>query len=156
MAIKSVNSLSHYTDWGIGHVHSGTLGWVAFISFGAIYCMVPALWHRKTLYSMKLVAYHFWIATIGVVLYITAMWISGISQGLMWRAYDENGFLQYSFVESVQAVHPFYIMRATGGVLFLLGGVIMAYNVWRTIRGDVRAEQPSSSPIAVTAGSVAG
>jgi len=151
MAIKSVNSLSHYTDWGIGHVHSGTLGWVAFVSFGALYCMVPALWHRKTLYSMKLVAYHFWIATIGIVLYITAMWISGISQGLMWRAYDENGFLQYSFVESVQAVHPFYIMRATGGVLFVIGAAIMAYNLWRTMRGDVRAEQPSSSTVTVGA-----
>ena len=140
MSVREVNALSHYTDWTIGHVHSGALGWVAFISFGAIYCLVPRLWGRKELYSLKLVSYHFWIATIGIVLYITAMWVSGIMQGLMWRSYDELGFLQYSFVETVAAMHPFYVIRACGGILFLLGALIMAYNIWRTIKGDVREE----------------
>ncbi len=151
MSIKSVNSLSHYTDWGIGHVHSGALGWVAFVSFGALYCLVPILWKKQQLYSMRLVSYHFWVATIGIVLYITAMWISGIMQGLMWRAYDSMGFLQYSFVESVAAMHPYYIIRATGGVLFLTGGLIMAYNFYRTIRGDVRTEAPYEAPATATA-----
>ncbi len=107
MSIKAVNSLSHYTDWTIGHVHSGALGWVAFVSFGAVYFLVPALWKRQRLYSLRLVTYHFWIATIGIVLYITSMWISGIMQGLMWRAYDSLGFLQYSFIETVEAMHPY-------------------------------------------------
>ncbi|HXP96829.1 MAG TPA: cytochrome-c oxidase, cbb3-type subunit I [Telmatospirillum sp.] len=150
MSIKAVNSLSHYTDWGIGHVHSGSLGWVAFVSFGALYCLVPILWKRKQLYSMRLVSYHFWTATIGIVLYITAMWISGIMQGLMWRAYDSMGFLQYSFVETVAAMHPYYVIRATGGVLFLSGGLIMAYNFYRTIRGDVRTEAPYEAPVTAT------
>jgi cytochrome c oxidase cbb3-type subunit 1 len=140
MSIRAVNSLSHYTDWTIGHVHSGALGWVAFVSFGAVYFLVPRLWHTGRLYSLKLVSYHYWISTIGIVLYITAMWISGIMQGLMWRAYDELGFLQYSFVETVEAMHPYYVIRALGGVLFLLGAVLMAYNLWRTSRGDVRDE----------------
>ncbi len=142
MSIKAVNSLSHYTDWTIGHVHSGALGWVAFISFGALYHLVPVLWKRPGLYSMRLVSYHFWIATIGIVLYITSMWISGIMQGLMWRAYDSWGFLQYSFVESVEAMHPYYVVRGLGGVLFLTGGLIMAYNMYRTVQGDVRVERP--------------
>ena len=140
MSIRAVNSLSHYTDWTIGHVHSGALGWVAFVSFGAVYYLVPRLWKREGLYSLRLVSYHFWIATIGIVLYITAMWISGIMQGLMWRSYDELGFLLYSFVETVQAMHPFYVVRAMGGILFLLGALIMVYNLWRTARGDIRAE----------------
>lgn len=134
MAIKSVNALSHYTDWTIGHVHSGALGWVAFISFGSLYHLVPILWGKKELYSMKLVSLHFWIATTGIVLYISAMWISGIMQGLMWRAYDDMGFLQYSFVETVQAMHPLYLTRAIGGVLFLTGACIMAYNFYKTIK----------------------
>jgi cytochrome c oxidase cbb3-type subunit I len=142
MSIKAVNALSHYTDWTVGHVHSGALGWVAFISFGAMYYLVPKLWQRERLYSLRLVAYHFWTATIGIVLYITAMWISGIMQGLMWRAYDNLGFLQYSFVETVQAMHPFYVIRAMGGVMFLLGALIMVYNLWRTAKGDVRSEKP--------------
>ncbi len=142
MSIKAVNSLSHYTDWTIGHVHSGALGWVAYISFGALYYLVPVLWKRTQLYSMRLVSYHFWIASIGIVLYIAAMWISGIMQGLMWRAYDEWGFLQYSFIETVEAMHPYYVIRAFGGVLFLIGGLIMAYNMYRTVRGDVRVEKP--------------
>jgi cytochrome c oxidase cbb3-type subunit I len=136
MSIKAVNSLSHYTDWTIGHVHSGALGWVGMISFGAVYCMVPWLWKREGLYSMRLVEWHFWLAMIGIVLYISSMWVAGITQGLMWRAYDHLGFLKYSFIETVEALHWPYVIRATGGALFLLGGLIMAYNVWRTIRGD--------------------
>ena len=134
MSIKVVNSLSHYTDWTIGHVHSGALGWVGFVSFGALYCLVPWLWNRKQLYSLKLVEWHFWVATLGIVLYISAMWVSGILQGLMWRAYTSLGFLEYSFIESVEAMHPFYIIRAAGGGLFLIGALIMAYNLWMTVR----------------------
>ncbi len=132
MSVKSVNSLSHYTDWTIGHVHSGALGWVGFVSFGAIYCLVPWLWN-KPLYSLRLVGWHFWIATIGIVVYITSMWVAGILQGLMWRAYNSLGFLEYSFIETVDAMHPFYVIRAIGGLLFLLGALIMAFNLWRTI-----------------------
>lgn len=142
MSIKSVNSLSHYTDWTIGHVHSGALGWNGFITFGALYYLVPKLWGRDRLYSMKLVNVHLWVATLGIVLYITAMWVSGIMQGLMWRSYDDMGFLQYSFVESVAAMHPFYIIRALGGILYLSGAAIMAYNFWRTIRGDMNVKEP--------------
>ena len=127
-------------------MHSGALGWVAFISFGAIYYLVPALWGRARLYSQRLVEVHFWIATLGIVLYITAMWVSGIMQGLMWRAYDELGFLQYSFVETVAAMHPYYVIRALGGVLFLTGALVMAYNLWRTVRGDVRSERAIGAP----------
>ncbi|MEQ9812765.1 MAG: cytochrome-c oxidase, cbb3-type subunit I [Azospirillaceae bacterium] len=141
MSVREVNALSHYTDWTIGHVHSGALGWVAFISFGAIYYLVPVLWNRAGLYSLKLVSYHFWIATIGIVFYISSMWVSGIMQGLMWRSYDELGFLEYPFIDTVSAMHPFYVIRALGGILFLLGALIMVYNLWRTIRGDVRAEE---------------
>ena len=141
MSIRAVNSLSHYTDWTIGHVHSGALGWVGFISFGALYHLVPKLWGREQLYSTKLVSMHLWIATLGIVVYIAAMWVSGIMQGLMWRSYDELGFLQFSFVESVMAMKPFYIMRVLGGVLYLVGALIMAYNFWKTIRGDVNEKE---------------
>eukprot|EP00998_Keelungia_sp_KM082_P005725 NODE_2025_length_1156_cov_1.354713_g2008_i0.p1 GENE.NODE_2025_length_1156_cov_1.354713_g2008_i0~~NODE_2025_length_1156_cov_1.354713_g2008_i0.p1 ORF type:complete len:220 (-),score=18.18 NODE_2025_length_1156_cov_1.354713_g2008_i0:496-1116(-) len=151
MSIKAVNGLSHYTDWTIGHVHSGALGWVAFVSFGAIYHLIPVLWHRERLYSMRLVAYHFWLGTIGIVLYITSMWVSGIMQGLMWRAYDDLGFLQYSFIETVEAMHPYYIIRATGGLLFLLGSLIMVWNVYKTIKGDLRREAPIGTPATVAA-----
>jgi cytochrome c oxidase cbb3-type subunit 1 len=140
MSIRQVNALSHYTDWTIGHVHSGALGWNAFITFGMLYYIVPVLWKRERLYSLKLVSLHFWIATIGILLYITAMWVSGIMQGLMWRAYDHLGFLQYSFIETVEAMHPFYVIRALGGILFLTGSLIMVYNLWRTARGDLREE----------------
>ncbi|MBT3456795.1 MAG: cytochrome-c oxidase, cbb3-type subunit I [Thiotrichales bacterium] len=136
MAIKEVNALSHYTDWTIGHVHSGALGWVAFISFGAIYHLVPELWKRKELYSLKLVNAHLWIATIGIVFYISAMWIAGVMQGLMWRSYDSLGYLEYSFVETVMAMHPYYIIRALGGVLFLIGALIMVYNLWKTVANN--------------------
>jgi cytochrome c oxidase cbb3-type subunit 1 len=149
MSVKAVNSLSHYTDWTIGHVHSGALGWVGFVSFGAIYCLVPWLWKRESLYSLKLVSWHFWIATMGILLYITSMWVSGIMQGLMWRAYDTFGFLEYSFVETVEAMHPFYLVRALGGAMFVAGSLIMAYNVWRTIRGD--RNEAEFSPVAVPA-----
>jgi cytochrome c oxidase cbb3-type subunit I len=148
MSIRAVNSLSHYTDWTIGHVHSGALGWVGMISFGAVYCLVPWLWKRRGLYSMRLVEWHFWIATIGILLYITAMWVSGIMQGLMWRATDSLGFLQYSFVESTEAMHPYYIIRAIGGLLFVLGSLVMAYNVFRTIRGDVSVDATEQPRIA--------
>lgn len=141
MSIRAVNSLSHYTDWTIGHVHSGALGWVGFISFGALYYMVPRLWGRDRLYSTKLVSMHLWIATIGIVFYIAAMWVSGIMQGLMWRSYDDMGFLEYSFVESVMAMKPFYIIRVMGGLLYLSGALIMTYNFWRTIRGDVNHKE---------------
>ena len=134
MAIKTVNALSHYTDWTIGHVHSGALGWVALVSFGAMYYMIPRLFGRE-LYSQKLVEVHFWAATIGIVLYIAAMWVAGITQGLMWRAINEDGTLTYSFVESVQAMHPYYIVRTMGGALFLIGTLVMAYNLWKTIAG---------------------
>ncbi len=153
MSIKAVNSLSHYTDWTIGHVHSGALGWVAFVSFGALYHLVPVLWGRQRLYSMALVGWHFWTATIGIVLYITAMWVSGIMQGLMWRAYDSFGFLEYSFIETVEAMHPFYAIRALGGLLFVIGALIMCYNLWRTAKGDLREE---SAPGGVAAAPAAG
>jgi len=146
MSIKAVNALSHYTDWTIGHVHSGALGWVAFVSFGALYMLVPSLWKRERLYSLRMVEWHFWIATIGILLYITAMWVSGIMQGLMWRAYDNLGFLEYSFVETVEAMHPYYLIRALGGALFLTGALIMVYNLWRTARGDVRIAEPEVPP----------
>ena len=139
MSIKVVNSLSHYTDWTIGHVHSGALGWVGYVSFGALYCMVPWLWNRP-LYSLKLVNWHFWISTLGIVLYISAMWVSGILQGLMWRAYTSLGFLEYSFVETVEAMHPFYVIRALGGFLFLSGALLMAWNLWKTIAEPAPAE----------------
>jgi cytochrome c oxidase cbb3-type subunit I len=151
MSIKAVNSLSHYTDWTVGHVHSGALGWVGFVSFGAIYCLVPWLWNKKGLWSDKLVNWHFWIATLGIVLYISAMWVAGIMQGLMWRAYTALGFLEYSFIETVDAMHPFYVIRALGGGMFVAGSLIMAFNIYMTIRsGDaeepVKAAEPALVP----------
>ena len=140
MAIRSVNALSHYTDWTVGHVHSGAMGWVGMISFGSIYCLVPWLWKRRQLYSLKLVSWHFWLATIGIVLYITSMWVSGILQGLMWRAYTSLGFLEYSFIETVEAMHPFYIIRALGGVFFLSGALVMVYNLIMTVKAQPEEE----------------
>lgn len=133
MSIKTVNSLSHYTDWTIGHVHSGALGWVAMVSIGALYHLIPALIGRKDMYSVKLVNVHFWLATIGTVLYIAAMWVNGIMQGLMWRAFNSDGTLTYSFVESVEASYPGYFVRVVGGAIFLVGMLLMAYNTWRTL-----------------------
>ncbi|MEI8177631.1 cytochrome-c oxidase, cbb3-type subunit I [Aestuariivirga sp.] len=142
MSIKSVNSLSHYTDWTIGHVHSGALGWVGMISMACMYHLIPRLWGRKEVYSLRLVSWHVWLATLGIVVYASAMWVSGIMQGLMWREYDANGFLAYSFVETVAAMHPYYVIRAFGGGLFLVGALIMVYNIYRTIRGAQPVTQP--------------
>ena len=138
MSVKAVNALSHYTNWTIGHVHSGALGWVGYVSFGAIYCLVPWLWKKK-LYSNALVEWHFWISTIGIVLYITSMWVAGIMQGLMWRAYNDSGFLEYAFSEVVQAMHPYYVIRALGGLLYLIGTLLMAFNLWKTVRSGAPA-----------------
>jgi cytochrome c oxidase cbb3-type subunit 1 len=135
MAIKTVNALSHYTDWTIGHVHSGALGWVALVSIGAVYAMLPKLFGRDQMYSVRLIEVHFWVSTIGIVLYITAMWIAGVMQGLMWRAVNEDGTLTYSFVESLEATFPFYVVRFLGGVLFLSGMLIMLWNVAKTVGG---------------------
>ena len=142
MSIKSVNSLSHYTNWTIGHVHSGALGWNGMITFAAIYYMAPRLWHRERLYSLRMVNWHFWCATIGIVLYASAMWVAGITQGLMWREYGTDGYLVYSFAEVVAAMHPYYLIRAIGGLLYLTGAFFMVWNVWMTIAGKQRVETP--------------
>ncbi len=133
MAIKSVNALSHYTDWTIGHVHSGALGWVAMVSIGAMYHLIPVLFNQERMYSIRLINVHFWMHTAGIVLYIVAMWISGVMQGLMWRAVNTDGTLTYSFVESLTASYPFYFIRFLGGVLVVLGFLLMAYNMFKTI-----------------------
>jgi cytochrome c oxidase cbb3-type subunit 1 len=135
MAIKTVNALSHYTDWTVGHVHSGALGWVAMISIGSIYYLLPRLFGKPEMFSVRLITVHFWVATIGVVLYIASMWIAGVMQGLMWRAVNLDGTLTYSFVESVKASYPFWAIRFLGGFLFLFGMLIMAYNMVKTIAG---------------------
>ncbi len=142
LSIKAVNSLSHYTDWTIAHVHAGALGWNGMISFAAVYFMVPRLWGRERMYSVRMINWHFWMATLGIVLYASAMWVSGIMQGLMWREYDDQGFLVYSFVESVAAMHPYYLMRVAGGLLYLGGGLVMVWNVWQTLKGRIRTEAP--------------
>jgi cytochrome c oxidase cbb3-type subunit 1 len=133
MAIKTVNALSHNTDWTIGHVHSGALGWVAMVSIGMLYNLIPTLWNRKEMYSVGLINLHFWMATIGTVLYIASMWVNGIAQGLMWRAFNTDGTLTYSFVESLEASYPGYYVRLLGGFIFFAGMLVMAYNVWRTL-----------------------
>ncbi len=142
MSIKTVNALSHYTDWTVGHVHSGALGWVAMVSIGSIYFLVPRLFGREQMYSIKLVDVHFWVATIGVVLYIVSMWIAGVMQGLMWRAVNDDGTLTYSFVETLERMYPYLTIRWVGGVLFLTGMLIMAYNVFKTIAGQKPVEAP--------------
>ncbi len=147
LAIKSVNSLSHYTDWTIGHVHSGALGWNGMITFACIYYLVPRLWQRERLYSLRMVNWHFWLATIGIVFYASAMWVSGVTQGLMWREYGADGYLVNSFVDTVAALHPFNLIRAFGGLLYLTGGVVMTTNVWLTIVGRQRTEAPMGSPV---------
>ena len=146
MSIKTVNSLSHYTDWTVGHVHSGALGWVAMISVGSLYYLIPRLYGRVEMYSVRLITLHFWIATFGVVLYIAAMWIAGVMQGLMWRAVNVDGTLTYTFVESVKATYPFYAIRLIGGILFLSGMFIMAYNTWKTVRGATAVDAPVLLP----------
>ncbi len=144
MSIKTVNALSHNTDWTIGHVHSGALGWVAMISIGAVYHMIPKLFGRKEMYSSNLINVHFWLSTIGVVFYICAMWVNGIMQGLFWRAVNEDGTLMYSFVQAVEASYPGYIVRLIGGAIFFAGMLLMAYNVWKTIQSEETAEQPAA------------
>jgi cytochrome c oxidase cbb3-type subunit I len=134
MSIKTVNALSHYTDWTIGHVHSGALGWVGLISMGALYFLIPKLFAQDRMYSIKAIEVHFWVSTIGIVLYIAAMWIAGVMQGLMWRSVNVDGTLTYTFVESVKATFPYYVVRLLGGVLYLGGMLIMAWNVWKTVR----------------------
>jgi cytochrome c oxidase cbb3-type subunit 1 len=134
MSIKTVNALSHNTDWTIGHVHSGALGWVAMVSIGAMYHLLPIMFGRTQMYSIKLINTHFWLSTIGTVLYIASLWVNGIMQGLMWRAYNADGTLTYSFVQSVAASHPGYLVRLIGGGMFLFGMFLMAYNTWRTAR----------------------
>ena len=133
MSIKTVNALSHYTDWNIAHVHSGALGWVGFITIGSMYYLLPRLFGRTEMYSKTLIEVHFWVATIGVVLYISSMWIAGVMQGLMWRAVNVDGTLTYTFIESVKATYPYYVIRLGGGILYLAGMVVMAYNVAKTI-----------------------
>jgi cytochrome c oxidase cbb3-type subunit I len=147
MSIKTVNALSHYTDWTIGHVHSGALGWVAMVTIGSVYFLIPKLFGREQMYSTRLIDWHFWMSTIGVVLYIVAMWISGVMQGLMWRAVNEDGTLTYSFVESLERMYPFYFVRFIGGALFLCGMLVMAYNVIKTVSGA----RPVDAPIPQTA-----
>jgi cytochrome c oxidase cbb3-type subunit I len=143
MSVKTVNSLSHYTNWTIGHVHSGALGWNGMVTFGALYYMVPRLWNRTQLYSLRMVNWHFWCATLGIVFYAASMWVAGITQGLMWREYGADGYLVNSFADSVAAIHPMYVLRAFGGLLYLTGACFMTYNIWRTIAvGDERDEKP--------------
>lgn len=157
MAIRPVNSLSHYTDWTVGHVHAGALGWVALITFGAFYSLVPILWKRKQMYSPRLVEVHFWCALAGTVIYVFAMWNSGIIQGLMWRTYNDSGTLAYSFIESLVAMHPYYIARMIGGLFFLGGAIAGFYNIWMTIREKnpenlrERGDKPLSASGGVTA-----
>ena len=135
MAIKTVNALSHNTDWTIGHVHSGALGWVAMMTIGSLYSLIPTLYGLKSMYSVLLVNIHFWLATFGVILYATFMWIAGIMQGLMWRAVNDDGTLTYSFVQAVEATWPYYVGRLIGGLMFFIGMLLMAYNTYKTIRG---------------------
>ena len=146
MSVRAVNSLSHYTEWGIAHVHSGSMGWVGFISFGALYCLTPWLWKRKALFSNALVEWHFWLATLGILFYIVAMYVAGITEGFMWRAYNEFGFLEYSFIETVKAKHIMYIVRTGGGALYLIGALLMAYNLVRTALGHGEARDAEADP----------
>ncbi|NIR31881.1 MAG: cytochrome-c oxidase, cbb3-type subunit I [Gammaproteobacteria bacterium] len=146
MSVKTVNALSHYTDWTIGHVHSGALGWVALVTIGSTYVLVPKLFGKERMHSTGLIEVHFWTATIGVVLYIVSMWMSGVMQGLMWRAVNEDGMLTYSFVESLEAMYPFYFVRFLGGLLFFAGMLVMAYNVWKTVSGTRPVEAPIPQP----------
>lgn len=136
MAIKTVNSISHNTDWTIGHVHSGALGWVSMISIGTIYMLIPRLFNKRRMYSIGMINIHFWFATTGAILYVIAMWVAGIMQGLMWRAIDDDGTLTYSFIEVVMATHPFYIIRFIGGLLFFIGMIVMFFNVYLTLRSE--------------------
>jgi cytochrome c oxidase cbb3-type subunit 1 len=146
MSIKTVNSLSHYTDWTIGHVHSGALGWVAMISLGCIYSLTPRLLGLNAMYSTRAINTHFWVHTVGVVFYIAAMWIAGVMQGLMWRATNDDGTLTYTFVEALKATYPYYVVRLAGGMLVLAGLLIMAWNMWKTF-ASVREAKPVAVPM---------
>ena len=146
MSIKSVNSLSHYTNWTIGHVHSGALGWNGMITFSALYYMTPRLWGRTRMYSLRWINWHFWTATIGIVFYAASMWVAGITQGLMWREYGADGYLVNSFADAVAAIHPMYVLRCFGGLLYLSGACIMTANIWLTILGKQRVEAPLHGP----------
>jgi len=146
MSIKTVNALSHYTDWTVGHVHSGALGWVGLITMGSMYYLIPRLFGRTQMFSVRAISLHFWIATVGIVLYIAAMWIAGVMQGLMWRAVSEDGTLTYTFVESVKATYPFYAIRLLGGVLYLSGMLVMAWNVLRTVTDSKPSEALIPAP----------
>ena len=149
LAIRPVNSLSHYTDWTVGHVHSGTLGWVAMIIFGAIYSIVPQLAGREAMAWPKAVEWHFWLAVVGTLVYVVAMWNAGITQGLMWRAYDANGALSYSFLQSVQAMAPYYLLRTLGGAMFLGGAVLCALNCRATLHESRTRDLAHDRPLAV-------
>ena len=142
LSIKAVNSLSHYTEWTVGHVHAGALGWNGMITFAAVYYLTPRLWGRSRLYSLRMVNWHFWLATLGIVLYASSMWVAGITQGLMWREYGDDGYLVYAFAEVVAAMKPYYMIRWMGGLLYLAGGFVMVWNVWNTIAGRLREEAP--------------
>ena len=142
LSIKAVNSLSHYTDWTIGHVHSGALGWNGMITFACVYYLAPRLWNRERLYSLRMINWHFWLATLGIVFYASSMWVAGITQGLMWREYGADGYLVNSFVDTVAALHPMYILRMVGGLMYLAGAGIMAFNIGMTIAGRLREEAP--------------
>ena len=146
MSIRAVNSLSHYTDWTIGHVHSGALGWNGMITFAALYFLTPRLWDRASMYSMRAIDWHFWLATIGIVLYAASMWVSGIMEGLMWREVDAQGYLVNAFADTVSAKFPMYVIRGLGGVLYLAGALIMVWNMWMTIRrAPARAGIPNAA-----------
>jgi cytochrome c oxidase cbb3-type subunit 1 len=142
LSIKAVNSLSHYTDWTVGHVHAGALGWNGLITFAAVYYLVPRLWKRQRMYSMRMINWHFWLATVGIVFYAASMWVAGITQGLMWREYGPDGYLVNSFADTVAALHPMFVMRTFGGVLYLAGAGLMTYNIWMTLAGRLREEAP--------------
>ena len=147
MSIKSVNSLSHYSDWTIGHVHSGALGWNGMVTFGALYYLVPRLWNRTRMYSVRMINWHFWLATLGIVFYAASMWVAGLTEGLMWREYGADGYLVNSFAETVKAVHPMYVLRCFGGLLYLTGASIMTYNITRTILGHAQRDETSFGEI---------
>jgi cytochrome c oxidase cbb3-type subunit I len=142
MSIKAVNSLSHYTEWTVGHVHAGALGWNGMITFAAVYYLAPRLWGRTRLYSLRMINWHFWLATVGIVFYAAAMWVAGIMQGLMWREYGADGYLVYAFSEVVSAMFPMYVVRSVGGLLYLAGFLVMVFNIWMTVQGKLRDEKP--------------
>ncbi|MEM1089003.1 MAG: cytochrome-c oxidase, cbb3-type subunit I [Pseudomonadota bacterium] len=150
MSIKTVNALSHYTDWTIGHVHSGALGWVAMMTVGAMYCLIPRVFGKEQMYSIPMINVHFWTTTIGIVLYTVSMWIAGISQGLMWRATNPDGTLTYTFIESLVVTYPYYLMRLGGGLLVLVGMFLMAWNVWKTVKASSSDESPVLAPATAT------